>query len=476
MTTSRLLLRGGTLRDGRVRDVLVSDGTVSSVGTSLADGDRDGDIDGGGIDGGGTASGGPSGATVEIVDISGFLLLPAPADPHAHLDKALTAHLVSNPSGSLDGAVDAWLPFRAAQRAEDIAFRARRAARMALASGATTVRSHVDIGDGIELRGLDALVQVRDELAGEMHLQLVAFTSAPLTGREGSKNRAVLREALRRGADVVGACPHRQPDPNGSQRVCLEIAAEFELPVDLHTDETLETEPLTLPVLAELVLDAGFSHGVVASHCVSLGMTPPSVTRRVAAQLAHAGISVVCCPATNLYLQGRDHPRATPRGLTAVHELRAAGVTVAGGGDNVQDPFNAVGRGDPLDTAALLVLAAHLTPEEAYDAVSNRARAAMGLPTVDLQPGSPAELLAIRAQSVAEAVAVGSPERLVIHQGRIVARSTFSREFPVADQATAAHDTQPSRGWLRRGLTRNGTAGTTRPAAADTSHDEGSPV
>jgi cytosine deaminase len=93
---------------------------------------------------------------------------------------------------------------------------------------------------------------------------------------------------------------------------------------------------------------------------------------------------------------------------------------VAGGADNLQDPFNIVGRGDPLETAALLVMAGHLTPEEAYRAVSAGSRAAMGLEPVEIAAGSPAELVAVRAGSVREAIATAPADRVVIHRGRVV--------------------------------------------------------
>ena len=41
----------------------------------------------------------------EVHDLKGWLLVPAMAEPHAHLDKALTADIVPNPSGELMGAI-----------------------------------------------------------------------------------------------------------------------------------------------------------------------------------------------------------------------------------------------------------------------------------------------------------------------------------------------------------------------------------
>ena len=83
--------------------------------------------------------------------------------------------------------------------------------------------------------------------------------------------------------------------------------------------------------------------------------------------------------------------------LTALDALLDAGVTVGAGGDNVQDPFNLVGRSDPLETAALMVMVGHRSPQVAYDMVSNAPRTAMGLAPVNFQVGDPADFVAIDA-------------------------------------------------------------------------------
>jgi cytosine deaminase len=405
-----LLLGGVTLPTGEAADVLVQAGAIAAV------------------DAPGSGPPGPA----RRLDLDGYLLLPAPVEPHAHLDKALTAGRVRNATGDLDGAIHAWRAYRPTMQPEDVVRRATQAALQQLANGATAIRTHVDVGPDIGLRSLEALIQVRQALRGQVQLQLVALPTLPLTGAEGAPNRALLRAAMEAGADVVGGCPHLDPDPRGSQELCLELAAELGRPLDLHSDETLDPAVLYLPDLAELVTARGFGHGVAASHCCSLGMQPAKLARRVAEQVAAAGVGVICCPQTNLFLQARGHASAPPRGLTAVRALRRAGALVAAGGDNLQDPFNSVGRGDPLEVASLLVAAGHLSPGEAYEAVSTVARAVLGLPAVRVEVGFPAELLAIRAGSVQEAVAGASPERVVLHQGRVVCRTLLTRELPAA--------------------------------------------
>ncbi len=411
-----VLLSGVTLPTGETADVLVEGATISAV----------------------AASGSLDPPAAQRLDLDGYLLLPAPAEPHGHLDKALTAGRVSNPTGDLDGAVQVWRAYRSTMDHDDVVRRATEAALTQLANGVTAIRSHVDVGPDIGLRSLEAVVQVRESLRGQVELQLVALPTLPLTGEAGAPNRALLRAAMDAGADVVGGCPYLDPDPAACQELCVELAAELDRPLDLHSDETLDPAVLNLPQLAELVSARGLRQGAAASHCCSLGVQAAELTRRVAAELAAAGVGVVCCPQTNLFLQARGHTSAPPRGLTAVRALLDAGVEVAAGGDNLRDPFNTVGRGDPLEIASLLVAAGHLDPREAYRAVSDASRAVMGLPEVRVQAGFPAELLAIRAASVQEAVAAASPERVVVHQGRVVCRTRLDRELPAWVGARAA--------------------------------------
>jgi cytosine deaminase len=402
-----LILRGVHLADSTTTDVRIdgSSGTISAVGAGLRPE--------------------PGDATV---DLDGYLLLPAPVEPHAHLDKAFLAERIANPSGDLLGAIEAMQAGRHTLTVDDIVDRAERAVRLLVANGVTAIRSHADTMSGHGLRSVEGLVEVRRRVADLVDLQIVALMSWPVTGTAGAEHRALLRDALAAGADVVGGCPHLDEDPEAANEVLLEIAAGSGRRVDLHTDETLDPAVLGLRDLAARVVKSGFSHGVTASHCVSLGMQPVDVQREVAGEVAAAGISVVTLPQTNLFLQGRDTPVAMPRGLTAIRALRDAGATVAGGADNLQDPFNLVGRGDPLETAALLVMAGHLQPDEAYEAVSGASRTALGLPRVAVEPGCPAELLAVRAQTVREAIGSAPADRVVIHRGRVVSRSRVVTE------------------------------------------------
>ncbi|MFJ5208422.1 amidohydrolase family protein [Streptomyces nigra] len=376
-----LLLCGARLTDGRTVDVRLSGGRIEAVGTA------------GSLTGDGTLASGSR------VDLSGYLLLPAPAEPHAHGDTALTA--------DQDGP--------ASYEAEDVQRRATEAALLQLGHGATALRAHVRVGDVQELNALAAVLQARRALRGLTELTTVAMPRL-LTGVAGADGLAILRDALKMGASVVGGCPDLDPDPTGYVEAVLEVASEHGCPVDLHTDAT---DPARLSRYAAMA--GGLRPGVTLSPCGGLGRLPAETASRAADQLAAAGITVVCLP------QG-GCGGVERRGMAPVRLLRAAGVRVAAGSGALQDVSNPVGRGDPFEAAYLLASRHGLRPEDAYGCVSASARAVLGLPEVRVEAGFPAELLAVRGERLAAALSLAY-SRIVVHRGRVVARTSAVREY-----------------------------------------------
>jgi cytosine deaminase len=389
------LLRSATLDDGSVVDVEITGDTVTSVRPA------------------GSAS---SAAASETLDLTGFVLLTAPAEPHAHLDKALSWDLIDPPMGDLGLAIESWKDYSATMTVESIADRARRAALMLLQNGTTAIRCHVDVLSGDSpLRGVEALVQVRDELRDLMHIELAALAGPAIPSAD-------VEAALDLGVDLVGGAPHLADDQSDDLQRLLAIAARRGMGVDIHTDESL-TGGYTLAELARTVRDWPESMPVTAGHCVRLGTLDLDELDRIIDEVLASDIGIVTLPITNLYLQGWQHPVSTPRGLTAVRRLLDAGVRLGAGADNVRDPFNPVGRSDALETASLLVTAGHLTVPEAYAAVSEGARSVMNLEPAGVSVGAKAELLAVRGANLADVVANAPADRYVIHAGRLVAFS-----------------------------------------------------
>jgi cytosine/creatinine deaminase len=399
-----MLLINATLADGTLTSVRVEGDRVAALGLELI----------------------PH-AGESTVDLTGWLLLGAFAEPHAHLDKAFLAERITNETGDLLGAIRAMGASRHLLNVPDIVERAERAARLLAANGCSVIRTHADTTPDHGLRSVEALLEVRRRVADVVDLQIVALTGWPVTGIAGADSRALLRDAMALGADIVGGCPHLDDDPHAANDVLLDIASELERPVDLHTDETLDPAMLALADLADRVSRSGFSFGVTASHCVSLGVQPVSVQEQVAEAVAAAGIGVVALPQTNLFLQGRGHPSAMPRGVTAVSALRNAGAGVCAGADNLQDPFNPLGRGDPLETAGLMIATCHLLPQDALSSIGEHAHRVLGLEPPSVRLGALADLVAIPATSVREAIAFGPSGRRVWRRGHLIIDGTTPR-------------------------------------------------
>jgi cytosine deaminase len=379
-------------------DVLIVDGMIADVGGTAVDTTIDLTID-------------------TTIDLTDHLLLPAALEPHAHLDKAFLAERIENRTGDLHGAIDAMIALAGHVTFDDIVERAERAARLMAANGYTAVRTHADTVDHNGLQNVEALVEVRRRVADVIDVEIVALTGDPVVGSAGAGHRALLRDALDAGADLVGGCPHLERGGmiEAATDVFLAIAADAGVGVDLHTDETLDPSVMGLEHLAQQVL-AGFPHPVTASHCVSLGQRDADEQERIAELVAAAGIGVVTLPHTNLWLGGRGQ-QPVPRGLTAVDALRGAGVAVAAGADNLQDPFNPMGRACPFETAALMVLVAHDLPSTAWASVSADARRVLGLPDGTIVPGAVADLLAVRATTLRQSIADGPTPRRVFRRG-----------------------------------------------------------
>ncbi|MER5887292.1 amidohydrolase family protein [Streptomyces sp. NPDC001941] len=380
--TAALLLSGARLTDGRTVDVRLSGGRIEAVGTA------------------GSLTPGAA-----RVDLSGYLLLPAPAEPHAHADTAL--------SGDRPGPVS--------YATEDVQRRATEAALLQLGHGATALRAHVRVDEVQGLGPLEAVLQARRSLRGLADLAAVAVPRL-LTGVAGADGLAMLRDAVKMGASVVGGCPDLDPDPSGYTEAVLEVAAEHGCPVDLHTEGA---DPARLARLAAMV--SGLRPGAVLGPCAGLARLPGDVAARTAEQLAAAGVTVACLPQGGCGL-------VEQRGGAPVRLLRAAGVRVVAGSGALRDACNPVGRGDPLEAAYLLASQGGLRAADAYAAVSGGAREAMGLPEVRVEAGFPAELLAVRGERLSAVLSLAY-SRIVVHRGRVVARTSAVREY--CDSAAA---------------------------------------
>lgn len=349
------------------------------------------------------------------------LALPAFADLHVHADRAFSPG--SRPPRSLVDAVDLARQVKRRSSEEDVRLRATHVLGRALEHGTLRVRTHVDVDEFIGQRGLQGILAARAAFAGKVDVEIVAFATT-FTDPSTAEGEVRMRAAVDAGADMLGAVPALHEDPIASLDRVLALAAELELPADLHVDETSSPDTFVLEALADRTRAYGLEGRVSASHACALASVDEATASRTIEKLAAARITVIALPALNLYLQGRGGRTPRVRGLTLVRELVAGGVDVRFGSDNVRDVFYPFGDLDPLEAAWLAAIAAHVDDEDVL-------LAGICDGTKRLQVGAPAHLVLVDATSLTDAIARRPAGRTVLRAGEIVSGPERPYEAPV---------------------------------------------
>jgi len=404
-----LIVRNATLPDGRTgQDIGCASGRIAAVEPELA------------------AEAG------RVVDAAGHLVSPPFVDVHFHMDATLSlGRPRMNVSGTLLEGIALWGELKPLQTVEEIAERALSYCDLAVAQGLLAIRSHVDVCDDA-LKGVEALVEVRRQVAPYIDLQLVAF---PQDGLYRSPTaEANLLRALDMGVDVVGGIPHferRMADGAASVRRLCEIAAERGLRVDMHCDES--DDPLSRHVesLAYETQRLGLQGRVTGSHLTSMHSMDNYYVSKLIPLMAEAGLHVVPNPPINIMLQGRHDTYPKRRGLTRVRELRDAGLNVAFGQDCVMDPWYSLGGADMLDVAHMGLHVGQLSSRAdmgwCFEAVTQNPARVMGLEGYGLDPGCNADMVLLQARDPVEAIRLRATRLAVIRRGRVIAETPARR-------------------------------------------------
>lgn len=350
------------------------------------------------------------GENEEVVDGENHLLLPPFIESHIHLDTCLTAgDPCWNESGTLFEGISCWTKRKGKLSREDIRRRGDQILRMQAANGVQYVRSHVDVTDP-SLVALDALLELKEEWKDRMTLQIVAF---PQEGILSFPNGAkLLEEALKRGADVVGAIPHYEFTREysvESLNIAMKLAEKYDRLVDVHCDEIDDEDSKGLETLACRAYETGMKDRVTASHTTAMHSYNNAYTLKLFRLLALSDINFVANPLVNTHLQGRTDTYPRRRGITRVKELLENGNTVAFGHDDIQDPFYPLGTGNVMDVVMLGLhvcqMLGYREIMKSYERVTTHAAKTLHLgSSYGIRVGNPADFIILDAPNFQEAL------------------------------------------------------------------------
>ena len=362
----------------------------------------------------------------DTIDAKGWLVAPPFVDPHFHMDATLSlGNPRMNVSGTLLEGIALWGELKKLQSIEDIVERALKYCDLATSMGIGAIRSHVDTCDD-ELKGVQALLEVRKQVKDYIDLQLVAFPQDGVL-RDPTALANTIR-ALDMGVDIVGGIPHFESTMQkgaDSVKLLCELAAERGLMVDMHCDESDDPLSRHIETLAYETKRLGLQGRVAGSHLTSMHSMDNYYVSKLIPLIIEAEVHAIPNPLINIMLQGRHDTYPKRRGQTRVRELRDAGITVGFGSDCVMDPWYSLGRADMLDVAFMGLHVGQLSSREdmawCFQAVTENSAKIMGLDGYGIAVGCNANFNILQAQNSIEAVRLRAHRINIIRQGRVIA-------------------------------------------------------
>lgn len=365
---------------------------------------------------------------LNTLNADGGLVLPPFVEPHVHLDAAMTAGQPHwNESGTLFEGIERWAERKPLLSINDVKERATAALKWQIAQGIQAVRTHVDVTDP-ELIALKALLEVKQEMAPWIDIQIVAFPQEGINSYP--KGLELMEESLRLGADVVGGIPHfeftREYGVDSIGKI-FNLAEKYGKLIDIHCDEIDDEQSRFVEVVAAEAYKREMGSLVTASHTTAMHSYNNAYTYKLFRLLKLSNINFVANPLVNIHLQGRFDTYPKRRGITRVKELLAAGLNVCFGHDDIFDPWY------PLGTASMLQvlhMGLHTCQMMGYSEIndsiklitSNSAKT-LGIKNYSIEPGKPANLIIMPAQTAFDAVRLQVNVRYSIRNGQIIAET-----------------------------------------------------
>jgi cytosine/creatinine deaminase len=360
------------------------------------------------------------------LSLAGRIALPAFIDAHTHLDKGHIWRRAPNPTGAFAEALKTVIEDRRANwNAADVARRMDFALRSAYARGTRAIRTHIDsVGPQTRI-SWPVFAETRERWRGRIDLQATPLFSIDYVFDEAHMaDVEAMVEA--HGSNILGAVTYMVPRLREGIDRLFALAQRKGWDLDFHVDETADPNARSLDAIAQATLAHRFEGRVLVGHCCSLARRDEGEMNRAIDLVARAGLAVVSLPMCNMFLQDRREDR-TPRwrGVTALHELKAAGVPVMIASDNTRDSFYAYGDLDMLEVWRESVRILHLDyPFAAWTpAIFSAPAAAMGVEPAALRVGAPADLILTRARDFTELFARPHSDRVVLRDGRPVAEA-----------------------------------------------------
>ena len=412
-----MLIKNAKLRNSEnVVDILIENGIITKIEENI-------EVD-----------------NIETIDAKGFLVVPPFIEPHVHLDTTLTAGEPRwNESGTLFEGIERWSERKEFLSIEDVKNRARKAISWQVANGIQFIRTHVDTTDP-NLTAIKAMVELREELKDYVTIQIVAFPQEGILSFPNGLE--LLEEAIKLGADVIGAIPHfeftREYGVESIEKI-FELAKKYDVLIDVHCDEIDDEQSRFIEVLATKAYENNMGEKVTASHTTAMHSYNGAYAYKLFRLLKMSGINFVANPLVNIHLQGRFDTYPKRRGITRVKEMVESNINVCFGHDDIFDPWYPLGTGNMLQ---VLHMGLHVCQMMGYsqindsiDLISNNSARTLHIQDkYGIEVGKPGNIIILPAENGYDAVRRQVPVYYSIREGRVISHTTLSETTVTFDK------------------------------------------
>jgi cytosine deaminase len=413
-----LVIKRACLRDRGIVDIGIAGGIITAIAAEIT-------------------------AEAPVRDAEGLLVVPGLVETHIHLDKTCILDRCQAAEGSVAEAVRETTQAKRSFTPEDVFARGSRTLEKSIAHGVMRMRTHVEVDPGIGMRGFEGVAALAQAYAWAVDLELCVFPQEGLTNNPGTE--ALLIEGLRRGARAIGAVPYTDTDPRGQIDRIFAIAREFDVDIDMHLDLADGIEGMQVEYVCRKTEEFGYGGRVAVGHVTQMSLLPPERFAAIAEQLANAGVAVTVLPATDLYLMGRSHSHAIPRGVVPAQPLLARGVNCSISTNNVLNPFTPYGDGSLIRMANLQANLGYVAKrEELADClamITDRAARLLRLEDYGIAVGGRADLVLLDAADPGAVVGELAQPLWGLRRGRL----SFERARPVLHAGDTTHANRANR-------------------------------
>lgn len=362
----------------------------------------------------------------QVIDARGNLVTESFANPHLHLCKAYTLPMMDQHAlhnyheagmGKAMSAIELAARVKENYNAEWIIKNVRKALAHAAVYGNTHIRAFADVDSKAKLEGIQALLVAKQEFAGIVDLQVVAFAQDGIIREPGAKE--LLINSMDLGADIVGGIPwieFTDADIREHIQVIFDIAQKYDKDVSMLVDDAGDPGLRSLELMAVEAIRRGWQGRVLAHHARAQALYPTPYLQKIAALMNQAKMGLVTDPHT-----GPLHAR--------VKELLAEDVLICLGQDDISDAYYPFGRNNMIEVA---FLASHLLwmtttaeIETLYDMITSRAFKAIGIHTSEIQVGAPANLVVLDQDNLIDVLRYHHPPMQVISHGKLIDKAAM---------------------------------------------------